>query len=76
MPIMEVGQKVESKPAPVDNPAMPNEDVDMGITSVESGSSNDSNTSSDSTDNSTNMLGGIDPKIIAVGIAAAVFVMR
>ncbi len=70
MPTMQVGEKVEQDQAPVvDNPAMPNENVDMGITSVESDSSNDSNTSSD-------MLGGIDPKIIAGAVAIAVLGMR
>lgn len=74
---MDVSETVESEPAPVvDNPAMPNEDIDMGITSVESNTSNGGNTSSDSTDSGNNMFGGIDPKIIAGAVAIAVFAMR
>lgn len=79
MPRLEVGQKVEQDQAPVvENPAKPNEDIDMGTTSVESGSSNDGNSNSNnSSDNTSNdILGGIDPKIIAAAVVIAGLAMR
>jgi hypothetical protein len=67
MPTMQVGETVESQPAPVvENPAMPNEDIDMGITSVESGDN----------DGSNNTLGGFDPMIIVGAVAIVAFLMR